>query len=1077
MRSIRVSLLFLILFFLEFELSAQFTASIVATGTTEICVGSSVKAYIYLSKTSGVQEPPYDMVISNSEGEFMILEDIILPHTVYLEAEVSDAFYISSAIDNIGRSGETSDEVVVTVHEATPVSFDLDRTAFLSTEPGYLLKSAPTGATFFGPGVAGSRFYPEISPFEESPYTITCALSNSFGCISTDETDLYVLSGEASLHLVSDEDTIATICDESGSYLLKGNNADGLPGLFELYDVAGLAPLLGFITDADSADNQAIINPIGLIGTFELVYIYGVNELEVRTPISVVINDLGTIGISGIPAKVCDTDEPYPLLPELEINDPTPSYVFSGEGVVGNQEEGFFFDPGSSDAAVGKIRIALDYTSSNGCIASAETELTNQFSPKLSFSLSPVCLPANGGLVSFDNTTSGKYAVESWSWDFGDPDSGDENLSDLESPGHFYSEPGNVLIKLTASTDYGCVAVLAMDTVLADQPEADFTLLNDCFVKGNKTQFLDNSISAFASIDHLTWTFKTKSGGVLGTIESDSSVEIIEFPFTSLDQYQVSLEVTNEVGCSGDVSLPIDLRPVRNLTSSGYYEDFNGKAVGWEALSTDSQSSWLRDEPDFLGFQPEAGDLAWFTNLPVQSEGMVEQSWVQSPCFKLKGLSAPVIQMDLMKSFVPGMDGAVLQYQELSNEGWTTIGSTEEGLNWYKQSDIQNKPGGSSIAWGLETFVPDTGWINAGHSLDMLVDKPFVKFRIALGSGGRQDLGNQGFAFDNIFIGQRNRRSVLEHFTNSASVEAAEADQVVRAFSEEHSAIVYDLHYHMDYPGADQMNFNNPNPPSNRAFGRIPGVPYAILNGGIGDDHRYDFTNSSEEPNAEALIEASLETPFFQVNTTVNYLEDSLKGNVVVTCATDTFTNNLQLYIVVIEREVTAYTGVNGVTSYRNVVLDMLPLPTGKLLGNAWGRGSADTLEFQWEYPAYVEDVEDLSVVAFVQDRDNGHILQADAKPHTPGVGISENHSQENRMALYPNPAREYLYINYGEQIEKKGVLKVLDLSGKLMLRSPVQPGYLIQQLDVSQLPVGMYMIYRMQGNEVKGYSKFIRTR
>ncbi len=1075
MRNILVAVASLILFVQTFDLNGQFTASIVAAAGTEVCMGDSVKAYIWFNQGKA----PYDVVLNNRSGKYKEFEVIVSPYTVYLKSESNDSFYIASAIDDRGITGEPLGAVELTIRETTPVVFDLDQTVFRSTDPEILLKSNPTGATFFGRGVANGKFYPEIASYENSPHTITCTLINAFGCKSTDETDLYVLSGEISVHMVYEEDTLTSICDKTQSYTLIGDNKDGMPGRFELFidDVVDLEPVYGHISDSDTTDNQAVLDPMGLSGSYEVYYTYEVNEFEVTANMTIEISELGVVEISGLPGKVCESDTAYLLVPEVDIDDPTPTYIFSGPGVRGNQEEGFYFDAGSDDVIVGRDTILLDYTSSFGCEAKADQIVIVQFAPKLSFSLSPVCLPANGGLVSFDNTTSGKYAVESWSWEFGDPDSGDENLSDLESPGHFYSEPGNVLIKLTASTDYGCVAVLAMDTVLADQPEADFTLLNDCFLKGEKTLFLDNSISAFASIDHLTWTFKTKSGGVLGTIESDSSAEVIAFPFTSLDQYQVSLDVMNEVGCSGDVTKPIDLRPVRNLTYSVYYEDFNGKADGWEALSPDAQNSWLRDEPDFFGFQPVAGDLAWYTDLPAQSEGKVEQSWVQSPCFSLKGLSAPVIQMDLMKSFVPGMDGAVLQYQELSTGDWTTIGSSEEGLNWYNQPDIQNRPGGSITGWGLNSFEPDTGWINAGHSLDMLVDKPFVKFRIALGTGGRQDLGNQGFAFDNIFIGQRNRRSVLEHFTNSASVEAAEADQVVRTFAEEHSAIVYDLHYHMDYPGADQMNFNNPIPPSNRAFGRIPGVPYAILNGGIGDGYRYDFTNSSDETDDEALIEASLEIPLFQVNTTVNYLEDSLKGNVVVACVTDTFTNNLQLYIVVIEREVTAYTGVNGVTSYRNVVLDMLPLPTGKLLGNAWGRGSADTLEFKWEYPAYVEDVEDLSVVAFVQDRDNGHILQADAKPHTPGVGISERRSQENRMVLYPNPAREYLYINYGEQIEKRGVLKVLDLSGKLMLRSPVQTGYLIQQLDVSQLPVGMYMIFRMEGNEVKGYSKFIRTR
>ncbi|MEN8202010.1 MAG: PKD domain-containing protein [Bacteroidota bacterium] len=1072
MRSILVSLLSLFLFLQTGNLSAQFTATIVADGATEVCLGIPVKAHIWCS--SG--KAPYDVVINNREGEYEVLENIGTLYTIYLEPVSDDTFYIASAVDDNGVSGITSGEIAVTIRESTPVSFDLDRSAFLYTEPGYTLKSSPAGATFFGPGIANGRFYPEIASYEDSPHTISCTLTNSFGCESTDETDLYVLLGEPNIHMVSGDDTLSTICDKSIGYTLKGSNGDHIPGRFELYDMAGLAPISGYITDDDLSDDEAVLNPDGLAGSYEVVYTYGVNEFELSAALAIELSELGTVGISGLPSKVCQSDEPYLLLPEPGIEDPSPVYVFSGPGVVGTQDEGFYFDPGSPDAAEGKNTIELDYTSSLGCNASAAKEVTVQFAPGLSFSISPVCLPAHGGLVSFENTSSGKYAVNGWNWDYGDPDSGDDNSSDQEHGEHFYTEPGNWTITLTASTDNGCIAVLQTDTVLADQPEADFTLINDCFLKGVKTSFLDRSTSALADINELTWTFKTRTGGVLGIMKSESPADTIEYDFRSMGEYQVHLQIVNEVGCAGEINRSFELKPIKNLSYAGYYENFNGEAEGWKVNSNNEMHSWVRDEPDFSGFQAQTGDLAWYTNLPEMT-GYLEHSWVQSPCFDLSGLSTPVVQMDLMKSFVPDVDGAVLQYQEMVSDGWTTIGSVGEGLNWYNHEDIENKPGGSNQGWGLSQFAPDSEWVNAGYSVENLAGKPFIKLRVAIGTGGRQEFGNQGFAFDNFFIGQRIRGSVLEYFTNASSAAAGDANDVMEAFVREHSGIVYDIQYHMEYPGADPMNANNPYPPATRAFNNgVQSVPYAILNGGVGEENRYDFSDPSQEPDSEILLAASLEVPLFNIKLEVNYGEDSLRGSARVICAADNFSNNLQLFLAVIEREQTAYSGLVRDT-FRNVVLDMLPSPTGKLLGNEWSRGTVDTVEFEWEYAGYVEDIEDLSVVAFVQDRNSGKVLQAAAIPHTPGVGIFPKRSEEGPMHLYPNPARDHLNINFGDEPEADGEMKVVDLSGRMVFQLEIQAGQQIQVLDISKLPDGMYMVYRMKSGLIKGYSKFVKSR
>ncbi len=49
-------------------------------------------------------------------------------------------------------------------------------------------------------------------------------------------------------------------------------------------------------------------------------------------------------------------------------------------------------------------------------------------------------------------------------------------------------------------------------------------------------------------------------------------------------------------------------------------------------------------------------------------------------------MKKPLIQLDVMKSFVPGEDGAVLQYQDVVSEGWKTIGNVGEGMNWYNET-------------------------------------------------------------------------------------------------------------------------------------------------------------------------------------------------------------------------------------------------------------------------------------------------------------------------------------------------------------------------------------------------------
>ncbi|RPI42614.1 MAG: T9SS C-terminal target domain-containing protein, partial [Bacteroidetes bacterium] len=463
------------------------------------------------------------------------------------------------------------------------------------------------------------------------------------------------------------------------------------------------------------------------------------------------------------------------------------------------------------------------------------------------------------------------------------------------------------------------------------------------------------------------------------------------------------------------------------------------------------------------------------TDLPFGVAGYTENSWIQSPCFDFSRMKRPLVQLDLMKSFVPNLSGAVLQYQDVIEEGWKTVGLYQGGIEWYNSNSIFNRPGGSSFGWGLNVFVPDTQWKTSRHELDVVAGKTGIKFRIVIGTNGGQGIGNQGLAVDNFRIAERTRRSVLEHFTNSMDFMAISADAMVDQYYLQNNSDVLDLQYHMYYPGLDPMNLNNPDPPSTRAGTMGVGqVPYALLNGGVSYGHRYDFTSPFSSPGPDELKLVSLEIPDFSIDLGVNWLENSMQAEVTVTCEADHYTGNIQLYAAVVESAVTAYTGAGGDQLFRNVVLDMLPTQTGKLLGNGWYQGKTGSVDLAWTYRSFVENVEDLGVIVFIQDRDTREILQAAADFMTPQVGRQPRVSNPVSLEMFPNPAGEVLFIRLGGDLTGGSLLILTDLSGKVVMEEQVNPGYSLHQLDVSHLECGFYLVNRVQNGRLKGRGKLV---
>ena len=1027
-------------------------------GTTVICEGEENELIVFLSGRSPWSFNLNDGTISTSFTNITASD-----YEITVTPVQTTTYYISMVTDVNGVENTGTGNVKVTVNEKTEVEIINLATGYhVEADPVKLEANVP-GGTFSGPGVISTTgyFYPDIADTVNSPHTIYYNYKNDHGCNSMASKLVYVLGSEGAILIPGN-----IVCKNGDPFTATVLNVAGVTGSFRLLNSAS-QPVSGL---TDNGDNTATINPALLdFDSYTIVYQYlDMTVLYLRRAFSVesVIQPL-ILNLSE--SSYCQNVAPFVLQSNVS------NVVFEGPGVSGNVNDGFIFNPHDTDP--GNILITCTSVSGNGCTASTQKSLLILFAPAAKFEINTACIPEGGELVSFDNQTSRQSFVETWSWDFGDIGSGQDNYSNLIDPTHFYQEAGQKSISLTATTLEGCVATYVLDSIIAGQPVADFTWISDCFSNGSDVKFVNKSTYGSASVDTIIWTFKTSDGVVLDEIGSISSTDTVAFPFTAMDSYLVDLYTMNTEGCSNKLTNEIILRPTIQLGSEGYNQDFDETEGLWNIRSEDQVESWVWDVPDFTGFTQISGDKAWFTRLPSGVVGYNENSWIQSPCFDFTGIDRPLIRMDMMRSFVPEMNGAVLQYQDVIDEGWKTIGENTPGIEWYNAINIFNKPGGGSIGWGLDMFNPDIEWVTAVHDLDQVAGKPNIAFRIAIATNGAQGMDNQGFAFDNVVITERSKLAVLEHFTNFSDDTSRLADDIIDAFGKEHSRDVIDLQYHMDYGGMDIMNENNPDPASTRTFNYgIPQVPFTVLDGGMYSYHRYDFAELKRGHIQDHVRLLTLEIPPFDIDLSVDWFGSSLAANTNVTCMTDRFEENVQLYLVVFETSVTAYTGRNGDAHFRNVVLDMLPSPAGKLLGDNWYEGKSDVRANTWTYRPYVENINDLAVAAFLQDRSTGRILQAAVDYKNEMVGVLNPLSEIRSLNIYPNPAHNIIYVNLGTRSEYFGRIELQDMNGKVVLAEHLPAGYQVIHLDIEHLNRGMYILRWVESEQIRGVSKIVKT-
>ncbi len=350
-------------------------------------------------------------------------------------------------------------------------------------------------------------------------------------------------------------------------------------------------------------------------------------------------------------------------------------------------------------------------------------------------------------------------SIVNWDWFFGEGTNG--SSGPIAEPQYQYLTAGQKDISLEVLTNQGCRDIATKQIVIGEPPTADFSWTEFC--EGDSTQFKSLATADFGTPNSFNWEFDD------GQVSTDANPA---HKYAQFGVYDVKFTVGTDAGCSSEITKQVYIQDsIKVFRDRPYATNFESGGGTWVAVAngTSVNNSWIFGAPNGPTIDAaNSGVNAWWTGANSQSYFNNEQSFVIGPCLNIDDLKRPMISMKYLVNAQDGFDGAVVQYSIDGGATWETVGDAEGGgIGWYNRRNLTGEPGGqSNFAWsGL-----DTAWRDGRYNLDAIPDasRRNVIIRIAFGSNDDNLVGQvvDGFAFDDIFVGEKSRNVLVEHFTN-----------------------------------------------------------------------------------------------------------------------------------------------------------------------------------------------------------------------------------------------------------------------------------------------------------------------
>lgn len=753
-------------------------------------------------------------------------------------------------------------------------------------------------------------------------------------------------------------------------------------------------------------------------------------------------------------------------------------------------------DPTLFDNSYGDLRVNYTYKSNDSpCESTGGLTIRIEPNPVALFTYGSAITPntplssaiCEGIPVDFNGSTStiAQGSINTYSWNFSDATN--ETAANPNTitaaaaiASHIYIQSAPYTPSLIVTSTFGCSSVaqsvplnVGIIPVVGFAFEGVSTATPLSFT--NTTAIPAGSVGD--GLGSLTWDY---DDGNSATVTSNFTAPVTN-DYANPGRYDVSLEVTSLLGCTNELAQKVIVVPQFTPTDLVAYEEgFETDGGGWQPDELDdTPATWADGTPSKteITLAPNNGQRIWVTGLTAPY-GVDERSALYSPSFDLSQLDRPMISLNTFRQLAAG-EGVVLEFS-IDNKNvadptkqWTVLGKLINqqitGVGWYNGIGLSSQPGNQTTGFGW-TGERDS-WVDSKHVLDTVLLQPQVVFRFALATQTSTPTLD-GFAIDNVRVGNRTRTILVENFKNSGRSASEERDESNYLKNFKNGAVgtkLVKINYHVGFPQADPFNLDNPADPSSRAlYYNIESTPLARLDGkhapGQASEPFSDWGEAYYDEQTLKLANAKI-TPTPVVN-----LDGSISIDVNVESISIDLPANTILHVAVVEKLVTALPSAksdlikSGESTFEFVLKKLLPSAAGTRFGQPLVAGNSRTFTgFTWtpEPSRMYPNTDDLAVIAFVQDEVTKEVYQAEIvdvgtdPPVVTGLGDILATSIE----VYPNPANKEFVIKLPAPTMQSITIDLIDQVGKTVHGASFSIGEREQTLNIEEQAAGIYIL------------------
>lgn len=285
---------------------------------------------------------------------------------------------------------------------------------------------------------------------------------------------------------------------------------------------------------------------------------------------------------------------------------------------------------------------------------------------------------------------------------------------------------------------------------------------------------------------------------------------------------------------------------------------------------------------------------------------------------------------------------------------------------------------------------------------------------------------------------------LFESFTSSTCGPCASFNgSVFNSFLSSNIENLSIIKYQMNWPGNGDPYYNSDGG-TRRGYYGVSAVPMLFAGGN-------SINLSSDELNSQLNSLGSKEA-FFEISANATYLDKTVTAKIDVTPYITA--TGLKIHAGVVEKETTGNVGSNGETSFKYVMMKMLPDGNGTTADFVDGEPYSLTLTKDLS-STFVEEYNDLMLVVFIQNDSNKEIFQSKMVDITEGsTGLST--SKVESLSVFPNPTNGSFSLRMPEETGMSFV-ELYTISGSLVYTSKVE-SKTVHNINLN-LQKGMYIV------------------